>query len=77
MLLPFDEAQAVFTRRFFGKSAMGIGTAALASLLGREAWGASRRWTWADRRRRTAGAAAFRAEGEARDLPFRTARLAR
>jgi len=38
---PFHETNAFFTRRqFFGRSAMGLGTAALASLLGHEAWGA-------------------------------------
>jgi hypothetical protein len=38
---PLHEASALYTRRqFFGRSAMGIGTAALASLLGRDAWGA-------------------------------------
>jgi len=38
---PFLEAQAHYTRRqFFGRSAMGLGTAALASLLGNSAFGA-------------------------------------
>lgn len=38
---PLLEGKALFTRRqFFGRSAMGVGTAALASLLGRDAFGA-------------------------------------
>ena len=36
---PLNEGHALFTRRqFFGKSALGLGTAALASLLGKSAW---------------------------------------
>lgn len=39
---PHQEASALHTRRqFFGRSALGLGTAALASLLGRDAYGAS------------------------------------
>jgi hypothetical protein len=39
---PLLEGKALYTRRqFFGRSVMGVGTAALASLLGREALGAS------------------------------------
>src|SRR5829696_8001559 len=39
---PLLEAQALYTRRqFFGRSVLGVGTAALASLLGREAWAAN------------------------------------
>ena len=38
---PHLEARALYTRRqFFGRSAMGLGTAALASLFGREGWAA-------------------------------------
>src|SRR5215210_5383652 len=38
---PLLEGQALFTRRqFFGRSALGIGTAALASLLGKDAFAA-------------------------------------
>src|SRR5688572_17503558 len=36
---PFLEGKALYTRRqFFGRSAMGVGTAALASLLGKDAF---------------------------------------
>ena len=39
---PLDHGQALYTRRqFFGKSALGLGTAALASLIGKEAWAAA------------------------------------
>ncbi len=39
---PHLEAKVLHTRRqFFGRSAMGLGTAALASLLGREGWAAA------------------------------------
>src|SRR5215204_633347 len=39
---PFREAQALYTRRqFFGRSVLGVGTAALASMLGRDAWAAA------------------------------------
>src|SRR3954470_17004043 len=38
---PLLESKALYTRRqFFGRSVMGVGTAALASLLGRDAFGA-------------------------------------
>ena len=38
---PILEGKALFTRRqFFGKSVMGLGTAALASLLNKNAWAA-------------------------------------
>ena len=39
---PLDSGKALYTRRqFFGRSAFGLGTAALASLLGREGWAAT------------------------------------
>ena len=38
---PWREGQALFTRRqFFGRSALGLGTAALVSLLARDGWAA-------------------------------------
>ena len=39
---PRLEAKALYTRRqFFSRSVMGVGTAALASMLGRDAWAAA------------------------------------
>ena len=39
---PLDEGHALYTRRqFFGKSVLGLGTAALASLIGKDAWAAA------------------------------------
>src|SRR5687767_9118829 len=41
LMNPLLEGSALYTRRqFFGRSALGVGTAALASLLGKDAWGA-------------------------------------
>ena len=65
---PIREHGLALTRRhFFGRSAVGIGTAALASLLGQDAFGAPEET--AQRRRRLVGTAPFPAEGETGDLP--------
>ena len=67
---PLREHRLHVTRReFFGRSACGLGTAALASLLSRDgiAWRQTRPGRAPDRR--PARAAALRAEGEARHLP--------
>ena len=61
-----DYGLSLTRRHFFGRSAVGIGAAALASLLGRDAFAATDET--AQCRRRLVGTAPFPAEGEAGDL---------
>ena len=70
---PIREQIELMTRRhFFGRTGLGLGTAALASLLAGERAARTRSpaaWIHAIRDRRPAGPAPFPAQGQAGDLP--------
>ena len=70
---PLLAAEALHTRRqFFGRSVLGVGTAALASLLGRDAFAASppSPSSRSPRRPRSARSPSLRPESETRHLSF-------